>query len=145
MRAFVRIMFSSSLVLGSVAWGLADGVPVSAQNEPSSSVEKARCMTRKVAGQNSSQIEVLVPSTEIGGMRRKGFEVDKCTDGMSTADQRRRWRDEICTIASTSNNSVQDAFEDRLGERPNILCGMAEVTIGVWGRGKREVSQNAGH
>lgn len=137
------ILMVSGLALGgAVLIGMAETQGIAVAQEGSNAA--AQCMRRPVDGAPNTTVEVLVPAAQIKGMRAKGFKVSRCGANLSSLEAHRKWRDEICTIVATSNDDVQDALEKRLGERPNVLCGMAERALGRWQRGKAGVNAHGG-
>lgn len=80
-------------------------------------------------------IERIAPSLEA-----KGFERADCsTADLASSNSRNSWRNEICELASTGNEAVQNQLERAYGERPAVLCAAAELVAGQWQRpGKRK-------
>ena len=91
------------------------------------------CLMRTL--DDGARLDVIAPATDVGGLTKKGFQPTSCNVAFATVEQRETWRDAICTIVATANHGVQDAMEAKLGERPNVLCGMAEIAVGEWRRG----------
>lgn len=65
-------------------------------------------------------------------MRAKGFAEFKCTRRNFNRERQERFRDKICGWASEKSERSQEQLERVLGERPAVLCGMAEVVLGQW-------------
>ncbi|MDN3644632.1 hypothetical protein QWY75_00270 [Pontixanthobacter aestiaquae] len=75
-------------------------------------------------------VERSAKSLEAKGFRR----VDCGTADFARADKKNAWRDEICELASTGNEAVQNQLEKAYGERPAVLCASAEMAAGQWER-----------
>lgn len=88
------------------------------------------CMSR--TNSDGTVVSILAPQQNQLAMREAGYEPARCSDTIGDADEQRKWRDDICTIAATSSETIQSAFERQMGARPATLCGMAERVIGSW-------------
>lgn len=97
------------------------------------------CMINEHRG---STLTIIVPQRDAKGMRGKGFKRIPCPSGKRLADSAEllEWRDKICTAAANGSQVFQKQFEGRYGERPAVLCGMAEQVSGQWKR-KKEAAQ----
>lgn len=104
--------------------------PVAAQETPDDLLAGAVCMVR--AGSDGSSIDIIVPLRSAPAMRAKGYERQPCRQSFETAAQRDAYRDGVCHMASTYREEQLVAFEKLYGERPGVLCGMAEVVIAQW-------------
>lgn len=108
--------------------------PVQAQTEANNAAPV--CMAR--TAENGSTINIILPASNQGAMRAKGFLPVPCSEHFGTVQQREAYRDQICLAASRGDRTLQDTYELRLGERPAVLCGMAELAISRWKRGGRK-------
>ncbi|MCB0072196.1 MAG: hypothetical protein KDE20_12090 [Caldilineaceae bacterium] len=85
---------------------------------------------------------ILTIERAASGLEAKGFTRVDCTVAdLVLAGKRAGWRDEICELASKGNEAVQNQLERAYGERPAVLCAMAEAVAGQWerpGRGSGE-------
>lgn len=106
--------------------------------DKSVSAATATCMSRSIepsgrAGEKLRPVNVLAIEGAIEMLAKKGFIVTNCEEvGLATAADRNAWRDDICTLASQGNVAVQNQLEGALGERPAVLCAMAEALAGPW-------------
>lgn len=81
-------------------------------------------------------IHVLATAADAEALQKKGFTTTDCAAvDLASTTSRSDWRDQICTLASQGNQAVQNQLEAMLGERPAVLCAMAEQTAGEWRRG----------
>jgi hypothetical protein len=92
------------------------------------------CMARTAS--DGSVLNIITPATDVEGLRKKGFASVSCNNAFATNEQREEWKEAICTIASTTTLGEPDSFEAQMGERPNVLCGMAELAVSQWRRGR---------
>jgi len=100
------------------------------------------CMTRpmsnvaQVRHENRGQpFRILTIEGAAKALESKGFtRVDCRTADLVQADKRGGWRDEICELASTGNEAVQNQLTRAYGERPAVLCAAAEQVAGQWVR-----------
>ena len=90
----------------------------------------AVCMSRVI--RDEDRFWIIVPAKDARTMMVKGFVPGHCRMAFGSQEQREAWRDQICHIASTWREDLQDHFEKTRGERPAVLCGMAELAIGQW-------------
>ena len=103
--------------------------PAYAQSSASSE-DRSDCMIR--TNEDGTQVSILVPYENQAAMRAEGFEATPCKDSLGDRVAQMKWRDEICTIAATSSEAIQEALSSMIGARPAVLCGMAEQVIGSW-------------
>lgn len=108
---------------------------VSAQSAAGRANAVTVCMAR--AAEDGSRLVVILPATDVAAMEDRGFVLLPCGDAFASQAARERWRDNICTITATQPESVQNLLEAHLGERPGVLCGMAEIAVGPWRRGEQ--------
>ncbi len=84
------------------------------------------------------QIRVVTIERSAKTMEAKGFKRVECSAAdLARSDRRGAWRDEICELASTGNEAVQNQLEKAYGERPAVLCASAEQVAGPWVRKSR--------
>lgn len=91
------------------------------------------CMVR--SSSDGAKLYILLPSSDAAAMKAKGFVVAPCEESFKSQADRETFRDNICEIASTWREDLQGHFERERGERPAVLCGMAEMVVGQWKRG----------
>lgn len=91
------------------------------------------CLLREVSSERS--YPVIVPAKDVEGMRAKGFMPQPCDEHFGSPQLRTSWRDKVCEWAAIQAPEFHDQFEFKWGERPSVLCGMAEVAVGQWRRG----------
>ena len=77
----------------------------------------------------------ILPATDVAAMKAKGFDPVPCKRDFGSAEQREAYRDAICQMVSSWREELQADFERVRGERPAVLCGMAEIAIDSWSRG----------
>ena len=91
------------------------------------------CMVRQAS--EMSQMPIVASEDDVDALRAKGFEVEGCERAFEDLQEVERWRDFVCQIASVPNEKVQLKFEKKRGERPAVLCAMAELFSSPWSRG----------
>lgn len=106
--------------------------PALAQSEPGGQNATALCMIGTPA--TGGRFAIIVPAADARHMRMKGFEPVQCDDVFASQAERQAFRDSICWIASSWREDLQQHFERERGERPAVLCGMAEIAVGQWER-----------
>lgn len=98
----------------------------------------ATCMVRTGEGGNATAI--IVPKRSEPALLEKGFRPEPCSNNFGTPLERTEWRDLVCNLATDPDEYFQSQAEKALGERPAVLCGLAEMVVGAWtrngGRGK---------
>ncbi|WP_209348248.1 hypothetical protein [Pontixanthobacter sp. CEM42] len=103
------------------------------------------CMSRPLSDvkqvsreKHGQPFRILTTERTARGLEAKGFtRVDCVTADLVQADKKNAWRDEICELAATGNEAVQNQLEKAYGERPAVLCTGAEMAAGMWeGRNK---------
>jgi len=93
----------------------------------------AQCLVRGIGdGAQRTSLAVIVPQAQSLALIKKGFVAAPCETAFATARSAEDWRNRICSMAANPNEAVQNQLEAHLGERPNVLCGMAEQVIGPW-------------
>lgn len=107
--------------------------PLAAQEVAVDEVPTGLCMANQRPAQ-PAQTAILVPASDTSAMLEKGFAEVPCDDVFASGDEQRAWRDMICTMTATQSEGVQDQIELLLGERPAVLCGMAERVLRPWQR-----------
>jgi hypothetical protein len=97
----------------------------------------AVCLSRSLdVSEGERQFSVVAPKSNAPALELKGFTHVQCGDAFRSRREALRFRDRVCEIASIPNDRLQDNFERRLGERPAVLCGMAELVVGQWQRSR---------
>lgn len=102
----------------------------SVANEAASSDLSPVCLVRP--GVDGKPLAIIVPAESEKAMRDKGFTQESCDVNFATLAARESFRDAICHTASTYRADQIAAFERAYGERPGVLCGMAEVAVSQW-------------
>lgn len=92
------------------------------------------CMVKTF--ENGAEFPIVLPASNVDAMEAKGFEVAPCGKSFRGRPSIENWRDEICRIASLQSEGMQDQYEEKWGERPAVLCAMAELTSSRWTRGR---------
>ena len=131
-----RIWLGALGVTGMVAGTLSWQTPSQAQSNEGSTNAAPVCMVRMIS--ETEEFPIILPATDVDAMKAKGFEPASCDADFGTAQQREAWKETICEMASIRNESVHENFEEKWGERPNVLCGMAEQASSQWKRGRKQ-------
>lgn len=84
---------------------------------------------------DGAKLSILLPGSDAATLKAKGFTTAPCDAIFKSQADRETFRDAICEIASTWREDLQSHFERERGERPAVLCGMAEMVVGQWKRG----------
>lgn len=119
-----------SFVAGAIALSVSVPGTILAQSSDDPLVPGAVCMAR--TGSDGKPLAIIAPKVAEGAMAAKGFERQPCSANFSTPALREAYRDGVCHMASTWREGQLNAFEKTYGERPGVLCGMAEVAISQW-------------
>ncbi len=91
------------------------------------------CMTREYEAEGRKQaFEIITVASDARALRANGFVATDCKTIFPTTAQRERYRDKVCVMAARFSDEVQAQFAELLGERPAVLCGMAELAVGQW-------------
>jgi len=104
--------------------------PVQAQ--PSDKDLVPTCMSRQI--DDGSRFSIVVPASNAKAMEAKGFQIMRCKGRSEFRRKRVAGRNSVCSIAAIPDEEVQKRFEEKYGERPAVLCGMAELVTGRWER-----------
>lgn len=75
---------------------------------------------------------IVVPTTDVAAMIDRGFRVTPCQQLFTDTTAQIEWRDQVCAMAANQPEGIQLQLERLLGERPAVLCGMAEMVLGPW-------------
>lgn len=144
-RALIRRPFAACLCVAAACFSL----PASAQSpgvatanaEPSEPVCMARSLPNVAqvpAAKRGQSHRILTVEKSAAALEAKGFaRVDCGTADLRGASQRGQWRDEMCALAASGNEAVQNQLERALGERPAVLCALAEQASGPWQRARQ--------
>ncbi len=116
--------------LSLVAVFAGQSVASSMANAADSSEAPPSCLTKM--GDDGKPLSILVPGLSEKAMRDKGFVPEPCSEKFSTLAARENYRDAVCHMASTYREDQIAVFERKYGERPGVLCGMAEVAVSQW-------------
>lgn len=90
------------------------------------------CMARGPNTDGGRITMIVVPSPAVETMSAKGFTEFDCNREGFTLAQQVKFRDEICLIAAEQPEGMQTQLERVMGERPAVLCAMAEIVVGQW-------------
>jgi hypothetical protein len=130
MRRF-RISPYGSIILAAMTIAPAGGLSgASFAQGPSSSEKALVCMVRK--GSDGKPLAIILPALAEKAMRDKGFVPEDCVANFDTPASREDYRNLVCHMAANYRADQILVFERRYGERPGVLCGMAEVAVGQW-------------
>lgn len=89
---------------------------------------EAICMAREQSSGNN--LSIVLPSGFESAMEGKGFQVVTCVEAFRASHQLAAYRDTICDLAANPSELVQEEQEQRFGERPAVLCALAEAVLG---------------
>lgn len=99
----------------------------------------ARCMALPQEG--GRQYPIIVAANQIGDLRNKGFRPIPCEEGFPNRASFELYRDRICYLNSILDEDMQEKFALAQGERPAVLCEMAEGYVGRWDRTRHRLEQ----
>lgn len=116
-----------TIVLGAMA-APSLGVPALAQT---ASKPPLVCLVREGLPGNDP-LHIVAPASDAAALKAKGFVAADCGDAVFARDRQIALRDRMCRIAADEPEGIQLQFERILGERPAVLCGVAEVALGAW-------------
>ena len=110
-------------------------IPRQARAQTTSAAPAAQqvCMVKQIS--EMSQMPIVASAEDVDALEAKGFDVESCDRAFEDLQNVERWRDYVCQIASVPNEKVQLKFEEKWGERPAVLCAMAELFSSPWKRG----------
>jgi hypothetical protein len=103
-------------MMGGVAWGQTTVPP------------EAICMMREQA--DGTDLSIILPKVFAERLEKRGFVVADCKAAFKSDSRIKAWRDSICDVASNRTEEVQLKYDESLGERPAVLCALAEAVIG---------------
>lgn len=137
-----RVIIKTNAMLGCSLAFLIGMLPSNllAQSPQSMPLSTGICMVLQPQNNESGEATiavrqpVLVPLSDEAAMLAQSFVAVPCSDTFATTTDQLQWRDFICTTTATQNEDVQRQLVDLLGERPAVLCGMAEAVLGPWQR-----------
>lgn len=90
------------------------------------------CLVREGLPGNDP-LQIVAPASDAAALKVKGFVAADCGDAAFARDRQIALRDRMCRIAANEPEGIQLQFEHILGERPAVLCGIAEAALGAWG------------
>lgn len=108
-----------------------------AQSSNSAAQGSNVCMLRASSTATQNAIRIIAPNDAAAALEAKGFTQFPCAKGGFPIPTQIEFRDFICTVSSEYSEGMQKQFEALLGERPGVLCGLAEVSLGRWSRSRR--------
>lgn len=130
---FQHILPGGLAVLAAAAMAPSCMSPALAQT---SSRNDVMCLVR--AGKAGNEpLNIVVPSRDAAALKVKGFELADCRGTPFSRAAQIALRDRVCRIAADEPEGIQLQFEHILGERPAVLCGLAEAAQGVWSSEER--------
>lgn len=103
-------------------------VPVLAQT---ASKPPLVCLVREGLPGNDP-LHIVAPASDAAALKAKGFVASDCGNAAFSRDRQILLRDRMCRIAADEPEGIQLQFEHMLGERPAVLCGVAEAALGAW-------------
>ena len=121
-RALIAALLCLCMILA-----LGQQQSVQAQTRSPSENATPACMERTSRGGDT--IAVILPRSNSKKLQAKGFKNVSCNKRFRTEAERIAYRDAICAIASSWRLELQAHFERVHGERPAVLCGMAEAAM----------------
>jgi hypothetical protein len=89
------------------------------------------CLVREGLPGNDP-LHIVAPASDAAALKAKGFAAADCGDAAFSRDRQIALRDRMCRIAADEPEGIQLQFERILGERPAVLCGVAEAALGAW-------------
>lgn len=89
------------------------------------------CLVREGLPGNDP-LHIVAPASDAAALKAKGFVAADCGDAAFSRDRQIALRDRMCRIAADEPEGIQLQFDRILGERPAVLCGVAEAALGSW-------------
>ena len=130
-RFFSGVCRMATLALASVSFAAAIEPASANTDDPGLGADDRICMIR--SGEEG-ETAIVLPTNDREAMMAKGFVDTPCGSAFAGEEDQRRFRDRICYLTASQNENVQQQLEALLGERPAVLCGMAEQVLGQWQR-----------
>lgn len=124
MRSLYRIALGIAGAALLAGIGLQQAASAQVQNGRAGAV----CMANDKG--NAGKFTILVPRANVEAMKAKGFKLTKCTAKTASRKSRRAWRNSICALAAEPDEALQKHFAEQYGERPSVLCALAEQVVG---------------
>lgn len=113
----------------------ADAAATAAATTPVCMARPFRDVPQVRAERRGQPFHIVTVERAVPGLEAKGFARVDCTAAdLARGERRSGWRDEICKLASEGNEAVQNQLERAYGEKPAVLCAMAEAVAGQWER-----------
>jgi|GEM_PF-1256902 len=88
--------------------------------------------------QRGTSYTVMVATAQVPLLELAGLQSVACVDDGAVWQQAQR--DEICELAYSGNQAVQEQMRRALGVHPTILCFSAEQVAGAWNGEKIQVN-----
>lgn len=123
---------AGAVVSAALAWG----GPLIAQSE-SDPKETPVCMISK-SSKDDQTFSIVLPASDAAFMASNGFVATDCRKAFASRADILAWRDHACKFASDPDQRMHELIENRLGVRPAVFCGMAELVIGQWRQSRTE-------
>lgn len=79
---------------------------------------------------DGTAFSIILPRMFAERMEKRGFAATDCSAAFRSNSRIEAWRDNICEVASNKTEEVQQMYLASLGERPAVLCALAEAVIG---------------
>jgi hypothetical protein len=123
----------SALWVPAAAQDLATDASARVASEQVCMVRALRDVPQVPRERQGQPVNVLASSRSAKALEEKGFAQVECTSArLALGSEADTWRDEICELAAFGNIAVQNQLETALGERPAVLCAMAQEVAGPW-------------
>ena len=115
-------------IIGIVAANLTTSTDVAAQS--ATAPRNPVCLVRPSINESVAPSRVIAPKASQESLEKKGFVEFTCGRAGFTRQEQLRFQDFVCRIAVEESEGTQRQFENILGERPAVLCALAEVALG---------------
>ena len=115
-------------IIGIVAANLTTSTDVAAQS--ATAPRNPVCLVRPSINESVAPSRVIAPKASQESLEKKGFVEFTCGRAGFTRQEQLRFQDFVCRIAVEETEGTQRQFEYIFGERPAILCAMAELALG---------------
>lgn len=125
---FQHILPGGLAVLAAVVTATSYKYPAHAQTSPKTPLV---CLVREGLRGNDP-LHIVAPASDAAALKAKGFVAADCGDPAFSRNRQIAQRDLMCRIAANEPEGIQLQFEHMLGERPAVLCGVAEAALGAW-------------
>jgi len=128
----MRVVFLAVAACLIASASLVAPIPAAAQQNDDDLDSFAVCMVRTQS--DGELLSIILPPAFEDAMEAEGFERLLCSDAFTARSRVLSYRDTVCDLASIQSESVQESYEEKLGERPAVLCALAQASVGEWQR-----------